>query len=174
MGEVQLWQSDGLGTDKDTLEKVLRIFRNDGVQGIQSQQALNAYIQKLDDSKLKEMYEIDEEAAIQILVDCFGAAVAFRKFALIAEYISVNIKELREAGWISPAAYAEVTAKYEECIKKANEEKDKILSDYTYAAWKAEEAEQRIKELWDTLAHYKADLYDFYAQAGMLPKYERG
>ena len=46
MGEVQLWQSDGLGTDKDTLEKVLRIFRNDGVQGIQSQQALNAYIQK--------------------------------------------------------------------------------------------------------------------------------
>ena len=66
MGEVQLWQSDGLGTDKDTLEKVLRIFRNDGVQGIQSQQALNAYIQKLDDSKLKEMYEIDEEAAIQI------------------------------------------------------------------------------------------------------------
>ena len=39
MGEVQLWQADGLGTDKETLEKVLRIFRSDGVQGIESQQA---------------------------------------------------------------------------------------------------------------------------------------
>lgn len=72
MGEVQLWQADGLGTDKETLEKVLRIFRSDGVQGIESQQALNRYIGKLSDDSLRGMYCIDEETALQLFVDCFG------------------------------------------------------------------------------------------------------
>ena len=61
MGEVQLWQADGLGTNKETLEKVLRIFRSDGVQGIESQQALNGYIEKLSNDSLQNMYEIDED-----------------------------------------------------------------------------------------------------------------
>lgn len=81
MGEVQLWQSDGLGTDRHTLGKVLRIFRSDGVQGISSQQALNAYIQKLDDSKLREMYEIDNETALQLFSDCFGVLFAAKKYS---------------------------------------------------------------------------------------------
>ena len=81
MGEVQLWQADGLGTDKETLEKVLRIFRNDGVQGIESQQALESYIKKLDDNSLWEMYEIDEEATQQIFTDCFGVMFAAKSIA---------------------------------------------------------------------------------------------
>lgn len=36
MGEVQLWQAEGLGEDKETLERVLHVFRSDGVQGINS------------------------------------------------------------------------------------------------------------------------------------------
>lgn len=173
MGEVQLWQADGLGKDKETLEKVLRIFRSDGVQGIESQQALNGYIERLSNDSLQNMYEIDEEATIQILVDCFGAVAAFHKFALIVEYIDINKKELERAGWISPAAYTEAVGKYEERAKKLEEQKDRILSDYTRAAQIAEDAEEKIFSLQDELAHCKADLYDFYAKAGKLPDYER-
>ncbi len=174
MGEVQLWQSEGLGADRNTLERVINIFKTDGVQGMKSQQALDRYIKKLSDSSLREMYEIDEEAAIQILVDCFGAAAAFRKYALIAEYISVNLKELKEAGWFSPAAYAEVVGKYEKRTKRLEEERDGLLSKYANVIQRAENAEKQREELQNTLVHYKADLYDFYAQAGKIPKYERG
>lgn len=172
MGEIQPWQSDGLGTNKKDLERVVNTFKLDGVCGIKSEQALRKYITKLGDNCLREMYQIDEETTVQILVDCFGAVKAFHKFALIAEYIGVNRKELHEAGWISPEAYEEVIAKYEERCKKLEEQKDKVLSDYQRAAWVAEDAEKRIAELEDTLKHYKADLYDFYAQAGKLPNYD--
>ncbi len=87
MGEVQLWQADGLGTDKETLEKVLRIFRSDGVQGIESQQALNRYIQKLDDNCIREMNWIDAEATLQMLVDCYGVTVAFQKYVKAEGFI---------------------------------------------------------------------------------------
>lgn len=73
MGEVQLWQAEDLGTDKETLERVLHVFRSDGVQGMKSQQSLESYIKGLDNDSLRNMYEIDGEATIQILVDCFGA-----------------------------------------------------------------------------------------------------
>lgn len=63
MGEVQLWQAEGLGADKETLERVLHVFRSDGVQGINSQQALNRYIKKLSDDSLRNMCAIDEETA---------------------------------------------------------------------------------------------------------------
>lgn len=172
MGEMQIWQYDGLGTDKDTLEKVLRIFRSDGVQGIKSQQQLDEYIRKLDDNCIQEMSWIDAEATLQMLVDCFGEVIAFQKYAKAEGF--VKQEKTDSLGWINPAVYKEVTAKYKERIKRANEEKDKILSDYTHAAWKAEAAENQIRELKDTLAHYKADLYDLYAQAGKLPNYERG
>lgn len=89
MGEVQLWQADGLGTDKETLEKVLRIFRSDGVQGIESQQALNRYIQKLDDNCIREMNWIDAEATLQMLVDCYGVTVAFQKYVKAEGFLNV-------------------------------------------------------------------------------------
>lgn len=175
MGEVQLWQYDGLGVDRNTLEKVLRIFKSDGVQGIKSQQALNAYIQKLDDCKLREMYEIDSETALQLFADCFGVSLAARKYSkwendTIRKAVDILKKEKETAEQEAEANRAELL----KVRQKLNEEKDKILSDYTRAAWKAEEAENQIRELKDTLTHYKADLYDFYAQAGKLPNYERG
>ena len=173
MKEVQLWQVKGLGAEKHTLEKVIHAFKSDGVQDAESQQALERYIKALSDDSLRDMYEIDEETAIQILVDCLGSAAAFRKYALTVEYISANIKELKEAGWISPEEYREVVGKYEERVKKLNEEKDRILSDYNRAAQKAEDAEKKTFQLQDAMAFYKADLYDFYAQAGKLPDYER-
>jgi len=172
MGEVQLWQSDGLGVDKHTLEKVLRIFKSDGVQGIESQQALERYIKTLSHSSIRNMCEIDEDAAMQILVDCYGASKAFMEVACALGYVTRETAE--NMGWINPAAYKEVMAKYEERVKKLNEEIDSLRNECSIKNYEKEEAEQRIKELQDTLAHYKADLYDFYAQAGKLPNYERG
>lgn len=169
MGKVQLWQVDGLGTNKETLEKVLRIFRSDGVQGIESQQALNGYIQKLDDSCIREMYWIDAEATLQMLVDCYGAIVAFQKYVKAEGFIKQE--KVDSLGWISPVAYREVVGKYEESAKKLEEQKDRILSDYTRVAQKAEDAEEKIFSLQDELAHCKADLYDFYAREGKVPNY---
>lgn len=173
MGEVQLWQADGLGIDKETLERVLRIFRRDGVQGMKSQQALDRYIRRLSNDSLRNMYEIDSDATIQIMVDCFGASTAFYKFTSFIDYEIISEKEMERAGWISPAAYTEVVGKYEERTKKLEEQKDRILSDYTRAVQKAEDAEEKIFSLQDELAHCKADLYDFYAKAGKVPDYER-
>ena len=116
MGEVQLWQAEDLGTDKETLERVLHVFRSDGVQGIESQQALERYIGKLSDDRLRDMCVIDEEAALQLFVDCFGARMAFEKVMQILGYVTVETAQ--RMGWISPAAYAEVVGKYEERTKR--------------------------------------------------------
>lgn len=169
---MQLWQADGLGTDKNMLEKVLRTFRSDGVQGIKSQQALCGYLQKLSDDSLREMFRIDMETTLQILVDCFGAMDAFNKFTLIDRRTDKDEREWKRQGWITPSEYKEAVEKYEEQTEKLNEEKDRILSDYTRAAQKAEDAEIKISLLQEEITHYKADLYDFYAKMGKLPDYE--
>lgn len=171
MSEKQIWQAEGLGTDKGTVETVLRIFASDGVQGIESQQALNRYIQKLDDNCIREMNWIDAEATLQMLVDCYGVTVAFQKYVKAEGFI--KREKVDSLGWINPETYREVVGKYEERAKKLEEQKDRILSDYTRAAQKAEDAEEKIISLRDELAHCKADLYDFYARAGKLPDYER-
>lgn len=165
MGEVQLWQSEGLGVDRNTLERVIHIFKTDGVQGINSQHALNAYIQRLSDSKLREMYEISEETTLQILADCSGIAFAAEKYSkwqndTYRKAIDILIKEKETA-----------EQEAEEVRQKLNEEIDSLRHDCSIKNYEKEEADQQIKELQNTLAHYKADLYDFYAQAGRVPSY---
>lgn len=172
MSEKQIWQVKGLETSRRAVETVLHTFARDGVQGIESQQALVKYVKRLSDDSLRDMCAIDKETALQLFVDCFGVRMAFEKVMQILGYVTAETAQ--HMGWISPAAYAEVVEKYEERTKKLNEDKDRILSDYTRAAEKAEDAETEIMWLRDELAHCKADLYDFYARAGKLPKYERG
>lgn len=161
MGEIQLWQSDGLGADKSTLENVIQIFKSDGVQNAVSQQALNNYIKKLSDSSLRDMFEMDKKATIQILAGCFGISKAFDKAICMT-------------GWISPEAYTEVVEKYEERTKKLEDERDMLLSKCEIEIQRTKAVEKQCAELKDILVHYKADLYDFYVQAGKLPNYERG
>ena len=172
MGEVQLWQADGLGTDKETLEKVLRIFRSDGVQGIESQQALESYIKKLDDNSLWEMYEIDEEATQQIFTDCFGVMFAAKKYSKwVEETLKTAIDCLQKEKEI---AEQEAEANRAELMKVRNnleKEIDCLKREYSAERCEKEEAEERIKELRDEMAHYKADLYDFYAREGKIPNY---
>lgn len=174
MGEEQLWQADGLGTDKETLERVLHVFRSDGVQGLKSQQALENYIKKLDDSSLQEMRKIDEEATLQILVDCFGAVTAAKRYSKWNEEIlrtAINILQKEKE-----TAEQEAEANRAELLKvrdNSQKEIDRLQREYSIKNYEKEEAEEQIKELKDELAHCKADLYDFYAKAGKLPDYER-
>lgn len=115
------------------------------------------------------MCVIDEEAALQLFVDCFGARMAFEKVMQILGYVTVETAQ--RMGWISPAAYAEVVGKYEERTKRLEDEKDTLLSRCADAIQKADAAEKQSTKLQNTLAYYKADLYDFYAQAGKVPSY---
>lgn len=96
MGKTQLWQSDGLASNKETLEEVIRTFRSDGVQGIESQQALESYIKKLPESSLREMCRIDAEAALQILADCFGVLYAAEKYSGWRNEAYARLDELPE------------------------------------------------------------------------------
>ncbi len=173
MQEMQLWQSEYLGEDKDTLKKVLRVFRSDGVQGIESQKALENYVKRLSNYALREMYEMDEEAALQMLVDSIGVLGAFHKYTLLAGCISMSTKEISDAGWISQEDYAEVTAKYEERIRAANKERDSALSSLSKLLGKDTHTQEEITKLKSALMQYKSDLYDFYAQAGRVPNYEQ-
>ena len=47
MGYTQIWEKDGCGTDNATLLKIVKEFRENGVQGLNSCAALTAYMQKL-------------------------------------------------------------------------------------------------------------------------------
>lgn len=172
MKEVQLWQYEGLGVDADTLEKVISHFKSEGVQGIESQQALNRYVKKMGDTSLRKMYEIDKEAAIQITIDCLGASEAFHKYARIAEDVNVHIEKLAADGWLSPEQHKEINREYEEHIEKLREEKDEALTELANETWKKEKLEEKIKRLEKALALHKGDLYDFYAKEGRVPNYE--
>lgn len=171
MSEKQIWQVEGLGTDRGTLETVLHIFASDGVQGKESQRALIGYIGKLSDDSLRDMIAIDEETALQLFVDCFGAHMTFDKVMKMLGYVTTA--SVQRMGWISPKAYAEVVGKYDERTKRLEDERDALLSKCSDAVQRMEIAEKQRAELQNTLAHYKADLYDFYAREGKLPNYER-
>lgn len=80
MREGQIWQLKELGSGEDALKAVIYEFRTKGVQGIESQQALTAYIGNLKDEELRKMCIIDREAALQILADCFGVVYAAEKY----------------------------------------------------------------------------------------------
>lgn len=93
MRERQIWQCEELGNNDTTLKAVLAAFRLEGVQGIESQQALTAYIEGLEDEDLKRMCAMDKEAALQIFTDCLGAVRAAEKYS---EWENEDIKRVNE------------------------------------------------------------------------------
>ena len=70
MGKIQIWQQDGCGTSENTIRRVIGEFRENGVQGLNSQQCLTEYIRKMDVNALAYMYDLDADVTLQILVDC--------------------------------------------------------------------------------------------------------
>ena len=169
MGQIQLWQSDGLGSDKETLKKVIDVYRIDGVQSEGSDQALRSYIKKLNNSKLQEMYQIDGETTLKILVDCFGAKQAFYKYA----WIMTDIEKLKAHGWISPEDYAEVTEKYQKRVNALSDQIDTLDRKISIKNYECQEASLQIERLQNAIKLYKADLYDYYAEREGLPRYEK-
>lgn len=144
MGAAQIWQYEGIGRDRETLEKVLKTFREEGVQGIRSQAALEKYIEKLGDVALQTMHTIDGEATLQILADCFGVVYAAKKYC----------------GW-----------EMQKAREDAKREMKEIEEPYEAMRELAAGRGKQIEELQDEIAHYKADLYDFYAEKGRVPQY---
>lgn len=168
MGQLQIWQYEGLGTDWITLKKVLNTYRKDGVQGQESQCALDRYIRQLDDDRIRKMFRLDEEAAIQLLSDCLGVVEAFRKYAGVAGGVKMEAAENQ----ISISTHNRIVEGYKKKLKEIDEESRRYLSSWSETAEKEEKVRERLGQLQKILTEFKADLYDFYAQAGKVPDYE--
>lgn len=93
---MQIWQTDGFlpptrKTQRAAFTKILSEYRANGAQGIVSLNQLAAVMNKVDDTGLLEMYEIDDETTLQILVDCFGVKRAFQKITAAAGWSMTEI-----------------------------------------------------------------------------------
>lgn len=93
---MQIWQKDGFlpstrKSQRAAFIKILAEYRAHGAQGILSLNQLAAVMEKVDDTGLLEMYEIDDETTLQILVDCFGAKWAFQKITAAAGWSMTEI-----------------------------------------------------------------------------------
>lgn len=167
MGKVQIWQDDKLGTDKGTLETVIRVFKEDGIQSNNSKLALKSYINGLDNKGFREMLEIDEDATMEIIADCYSVRYAALKYREWKDHDFIRKREEEKQ---------EERLKREELyktIEKKNKELELIVEERDNAIFREVEAREKIKELEYMLALYKADLFDFYEQAGKIPKHER-
>lgn len=85
MGATQIWQQDGCGIDEKSIRRVIGEFRENGVQGIKSAQCLTEYMGRLDDVALANMFELDKDVTLQILVDCVGITQTIEKYERIYE-----------------------------------------------------------------------------------------
>ena len=160
MGYTQIWEKDGCGTDNATLLKIVKEFRENGVQGLNSCAALTAYMQKLSDLSIEVMLRSDEEATLQILVDTEGAAAAFKRLSCV--YAKDYAEKLQLQGWINPKNYAEACEKYEERVAKAQAEKDNTESRLFETLHREDKLLKQIEDLKFTILALKAKLYDAY------------
>lgn len=160
MGYTQIWEKEGCGTDNATLLKIVKEFRENGVQGLNSCAALTAYMQKLSDLSIEVMLRSDEEATLQILVDTEGAAAAFKRLSCV--YAKDYAEKLQLEGWISPKNYAEACEKYKERVAKAQAEKDNTESRLFETLHREDKLLKQIEDLKFTILALKAKLYDAY------------
>lgn len=164
MGATQIWQQDGCGIDERSIRRVIGEFRENGVQGIESSSCLTAYIEKLSDSTLLEMYRIDSDVTLQIMVDCLGVREAFEKavFMAIATGSTFIAQTMAQQGWISQYNYAEACKKYDERVAKAKAKADEA-EDRMFEALRCQQAaEQEAEALKFEIVTLKAKLYDTY------------
>ena len=146
---MQIWEKDGIGTDRSTLRKIIGEFRTEGAQGIKSVQCLTNYIRRLDVNTLSLMYEMDKDVTLQILIDCVGAAEAFKA-------------ALKFSGWISPEDYKEACKKYDERVGKAQAETDNAQTRLFAAIAREERLKEEIRYKNLEIVTLKAKLYDTY------------
>lgn len=140
MGEIQIWQKDGCGTDESTIRRVIGEFRENGVQGINSQQCLSNYIQKLSKEEIFAMYDIDEEVTLQILVDSLGVKEAFKRYCTVTTMLAPNMDRL-----------AAVEAELDNWQQEASARQQRI-----------EELTEKVRSQNYEIVTLKAKLYDTY------------
>lgn len=145
MGYIQVWESEGLGTDVTALCRVIGEFKTNGVQGITSLEALKTYIKRLNEEAIETMLQLDKEAALQILIDTKGAVAAFEQLR------NTYKKE-----------YDEVCDKYKERVTKVQAEKDNAESRLFKALRREDKLIERIEDLQFQILVLKAKLYDTY------------
>lgn len=145
----QIWQQEGCGTDAQTLKNIVREFKEQGVQGIESQQALTTYIKRLDANRMAAMYQMDKDAVLQMMIDCVGVKEAFEA-------------ALKFMGYMSPIDYAEACEKYEGRIGAAKAATDNTESRLFKALHREDNLLKEIEGLQYTILVLKAKLYDTY------------
>lgn len=164
MGEIQIWQKDGCGTDSSTLRKVIGEFRENGVQGIESSSCLTEYIKRLSYNRLLEMYEIDSCTTLQIMADCLGISETVQKAIYMAiETGSYFINEtIEQNGWISQKEFEEAHEKHEKQLTEARAKADATRMTLREVTKQLQAAEQEIEDLKFEIVTLKAKLYDTY------------
>lgn len=155
---------EGCGTDNATLRQIIGEYRENGVQDIKSSSALTIYIKRLSTERLLEMYRIDSEATLQMLVDYIGVGAAMEKaiYMSISAGTSIICKEMKKKGWISPNDYEEVCKKYDERVAAAQAKADTAEEKMFEAIARQQEAEQEAAALQYEIVTLKAKLYDTY------------
>lgn len=161
---MQIWKKEGCGTDNATLRQIIGEYRENGVQDIKSSSALTIYIKRLSTERLLEMYRIDSEATLQMLVDYIGVGAAMEKaiYMSISAGTSIICKEMKKKGWISPNDYEEVCKKYDERVAAAQAKADTAEEKMFEAIARQQEAEQEAAALQYEIVTLKAKLYDTY------------
>lgn len=114
---MQTWEKDGCGTSTKWLNRVIDDFKQDGgAKDIKSAELLKQYLNRLNNEALIELCEIDRETTLQMLVDCFGAADGFDKYAAV--FLTQRI--LTEK-WIEKDRYNKLYNRMTEQIKQTEE-----------------------------------------------------
>lgn len=166
---MAVWERDGFGDSTECMERALKEFRERGTQNISSAQKLGLWLQKLSTEKLREMWIIDSEATLQMLVDHFGAEKAFEKYTRFAVSVEDCKKILAEAGYIIfDKGLYEADRKAKAAHTNALEaEREKNFEEVETWRRIAQRAEKNLLPL-------KIALFDAYTEAGKieLPGYE--
>lgn len=169
MEKGQIWSVEGLPVNGDTIKTVIKHFKESGIKNEISKQSLTAFLKKISDDMLLEMYDMDADATLEMLVECFGVRIAFDGINCAAGFTFKNrqqqIEELKAEAEENRKALAETR-------RKSNERIDALKAECENWAKNCEDAQEEVRKLKEILAHYKADLYDFYARAGKMPRYE--
>lgn len=154
------WNKSGMAT-RETFCAVIKDFRENGVQGIESAQQLTEWLASLTPEALKEMCEIDKEATLQMLVDCFGVGIAFQKY--INASAEMCKKVLADAGYIIfvKAEIENELAIKREKIEQLQSDNEKLINQVIERSERAEKAERDLRRL-------KIALFDAYEASGKI------
>lgn len=154
---------------RDTLCAVLKEFKEKGVQGITGAHKLTEWVKNLPPEALKEMCEIDKETTLQILVDCFGVGIAFKKY--INADPEICKQALVDAGYI-----IFVKAENENELAAKRERFESLEADYKRLASGYMEEYAKNERLEKENTALKAALFDRCVETGQIkiPGWEEG